>query len=206
MNKNLPGRFVFSAVIVAMGILTGPFGSLVLAAEPPTVVKQGKAPPSEFTPERPGYMHIREVRVTRNQKQELTFEIKLSGEIPSRTDEKLRYYIGFDIDNDAGTGSIASTSPGFGQDIGIWFIRQPKSSQFKESTGEVVYKGVKRDLKIGLARFQGDTITFKVRSDLFSLFPSTKIFVSAEHTFYEKGKETQSVEVSQSGNFILGSE
>jgi hypothetical protein len=177
-----------------------------LAADTPVqVTHPGKAATS-FSKEKPDFLTIKETTVIRNQKQELTFEIKLHGEIPTRTDEKIRYYIGFDIDSDKGTGSVSTNSPGFGQDIGIWFIRESKTSQFKEYTGEVRYKGVERDLKIGLARFQGDTIRFKVRSDLFSLFPELKVFVSASQTFYEKGKETQETEVSQSGIFVVPSE
>ncbi len=177
-----------------------------LAVDAPVQVTHAAKVVYKFSEEKPDFLTIKETTVIRNQKQELTFEVKLNGEIPSRTDEKIRFYIGFDIDNDKATGSVSTTSPEFGQDLGIWFIREPKSSQFKEYTGEVRYKGVNRDLKIGLVRIQGDTVRFKVRSDLFSLFPSLKVFVSASQTFYEKGRETQEIEVSQSGSFLVPTE
>ncbi len=176
------------------------------AAEDPIQVTQPGKPAGAFTEEKPAYLTIKETSVIRSQKQELTFDIKLHGEIPSRTSEQVKYYIGFDIDNDKSTGSAATTSPDFGQDIGIWFIREPKLGHFKEYAGDVRYKGVKRDLQIGMVRIQGDTIHFKVRSDLFSLSPSLKVFVSASHTSFEKGRETQEVEVSQSGIFVVPSE
>lgn len=204
----MPSRLVstsFSAWALSLA-LAMTFASHAPAADAPVQVIQPGRPAGAFTAEKPAYLTIKETSVIRSQKQELTFDIKLHGDIPTRTSEKVKYYIGFDIDNDKSTGSAATTSPDFGQDIGIWFIREPKVSHFKEYAGDVRYKGINRDLQIGTVRIQGDTIRFKVRSDLFSLSPSLKVFVSASHTSFEKGRETQEVEVSQSGVFVVPSE
>jgi hypothetical protein len=205
-TKTSPARLLASAGKFALAcvlLMTSLSGHAEEA--PVSAYVEVKPPAGAFTPEKPDYLYFKDVKVTRNQKMELTFEVTLRGKIPTRTDEKIRFYVGFDIDSDATTGGTSVNNSDFGQDIGIWFFRDPKSSQFSEYTGDIIYKGISRDLRLTQVRIQGNTIKFKVRSDLFSLFPSMKVFLSAEHTFYDHGRQTQSVEVSQAGVFSLGS-
>lgn len=200
-----PAAPIVKSALIGLGLLLMA-GQLGRAEDVPVSAYVEVNPPAgACSPEKPEYLYFKDVRVTRNQKMELTFEATLRGKIPTRTDEKIQFYVGFDIDSNASTGGSSVNNPTFGQDIGIWFVRDAKTSQFKEYTGDVNYKGITRELRLTQVRIQGDTIKFKVRSDLFSLFPSMKIFLSSEHTFYDRGQKTQSVEVSQAGIFTLDS-
>ncbi len=195
------GRFSFltiplPAVCAALGLLAFSICSSS-AGEPSRVFFENPMPPHAFSEEKPDFMFFKDITVTRKERLELRFEVTLRGKIPVNHDPKVAYYFGFDIDSDPSTGSAALTSSNFGQDIGVWFVKEYKSSRFQEFSGSILYHGKTQTLKVTQAKVKGDRIEFDVRSELFGFFPTLKVFGDSEQTFFKKGLKTNSVQVNQ---------
>jgi len=154
---------------------------------------------ANYTDEKPDYLYFKDLTLTRKTKNGFEVEITLAGKIPSNMKDKIVYYIGFDIDNNASTGSAATTAPNFGQDIGVWIVKDKGTNRFQEETGSMVYHGKKVDITVTGLRVSDDKISFKMRSELFGAFDSFKFFGSANRTIYSGNGElvTSNVEVDQ---------
>lgn len=162
----------------------------------PSLVVQGKVPKEGYSEQRPDYMHFKDVKVTREGKQRLSFDITLQGKLPANPKESVSYYFGFDIDQDASTGGVSANSPNFGQDVGFFIYQNQGDSKFVVSSNSVEYKGRVREIDVSGLKVKGDKIEVKVRSELFSFFDSFKFFLSATQRMYDKGKLVNETQVS----------
>ena len=161
---------------------------------PQTLTVKGNSPKGEFSEQRPDYLHIKEVTVTREGKQRLNFVVTLMGDVPSNPKESISFYFGFDIDSDSATGHIAANSPNFGQDVGFYIYQNQGDSRFKSWSNDVLFKGREREITVSNFKVRGNTVEVSVRSELFSMFDSFKFFVSTKQRIFERGKlinETQ---------------
>jgi hypothetical protein len=177
--------------LLAFSICSSPAG------EPGRVFFENPAPAGAFSEEKPAFLYFKDITVIRKEKLELRFDVTLRGKIPANLDTKVVYYFGFDIDADPATGSSALGSSNFGQDIGVWFVKEQKSSRFEEMVGSLLYHGKNQTLKVTQAKVKGDKIEFDVRSELFGFFPTLKVFGDSEQTFFKRGLKTNSVQVNQ---------
>lgn len=157
-----------------------------------------KPPEGAFSDQRPDYLHIKEVVITRTGAQRLQFEVTMLGEIPKNPKESVSIYFGFDIDQDPSTGGVAAHSPNFGQDLGFSIYQNQGDTHFQIASNSVEFKGRSREIKVSGLKVRGDKIEVDVRSELFSMFDSFKFFVSASQRIFEKGKQVSSTQVSTS--------
>jgi hypothetical protein len=186
-----------SACAFLLAALTLPvvtsFGALT--AEPAKTHFENPVPSGAYSKEKPEFLFFKDITVTRKEKQELRFDVTLGGKIPTNLANEVTFYFGFDIDSDPATGGNAITRPGFGQDMGIWFVRKKGSPRFEESTPSVVFRGKTYTLRANQVKIRGDKIEFDVRGELFDLFPKFRLFVRSKQVSYERGLETASVDV-----------
>ena len=186
------------AFLLSLGVLTlCTFSSSAGAEEAgQSLVVQGKPPKGAYSEQQPDYLHFKEVKITREGKQRLSFDITLQGELPKNPKESVSFYFGFDIDQDASTGSVAAHAPGFGQDVGFFIYQNQGDSKFIVYSNAVDYKGRMRSIDVSGLKVRDNKIEVKVRSDLFSLFDSFKFFLSASQTIYSNGKKVSETQVN----------
>ena len=178
-------------------VLTVSPGVWAATAEPPKTFFENPVPPGSYSDEKPDFLFFKNITITRKEKQELHFDITLCGKLAAKRDNKVIFYFGFDIDADPSTGSKSLTIPDFGQDIGIWFVKEKGLNRFVESAGSVVTRGKTLTFKISQTKVSGDKIEFDVRSELFGIFPQFRMFVQSEQDFYKRELKTNSVDVDQ---------
>jgi hypothetical protein len=189
-------KIAFSLSVICLGTLfLMPLESGLAEEAKPSIVVQGKVPQGGYSEQRPDYMHFKEVKVTREGKQRLSFEITLQGKLPANPKESISYYFGFDIDQDAATGSVSANAPNFGQDIGFFVFQNQGDSKFVVSSNSAEYKGRLREIDVSGLKAKGDKIEVKVRSELFSFFDSFKFFLSASQRIFENGKKVNETQV-----------
>lgn len=161
----------------------------------------------QFSEEKPDYLHFKKVVVTREGKNKYNFDITLKGKIKSNTKDKIYYYVGFDIDDDAATGTTAAHSPKFGQDIWIFITKPVGTNRFEENSSSVMFRGKVQELKLSGLKMNDDKINFDLRSELFGFNDKFKFFVSATRLGYERDKvvSDQQVDVlSSNGPVTFG--
>ncbi len=185
-------KFEFFAAIVCLGLFL-PAPAFSEEAKPSIVVK-GNPPKGGYSEQRPDYLHFKEVKVTREGKQRLSFDITLQGELPANPKESVSFYFGFDIDKDASTGG--SSDPNFGQDVGFFIYQNQGNSKFIVYSNSVEFKGRNREIDINGLKVKGNKIEVKVRSELFSFFDSFKFFLAAKQRVYESGKRVNETDVN----------
>ena len=142
-------------------------------------------PKGGFSDEKPAYMWFKDLSITKTSKLSYDVEMTLFGEVPSNMEDKLYYYLGFDIDNNKSTGGASVTAPNFGNDISIWIVKDAKTNRFEGKSGELKYRGVVQDITLSTVKVAGDKVTFKMRSPLFGMSDTFKFFGSATITRYD---------------------
>ena len=188
----LKSACAFLLAVLTLPVVTA-FGAL--GSEPAKTHFENPVPSGAYSKEKPEYLFFKDITVTRKEKQELRFDVTLNGKIPTNLANEVTFYFGFDIDSDPATGGNAITCPGFGQDMGIWFVRKKGSPRFEESTPSVVFRAKTYTLKASQVKIRGNKIEFDVRGELFDLFPKFRLFVRSKQVSYERGLETASVDI-----------
>ncbi len=161
-----------------------------------SLLVEATAPKQVFSEQRPEYLHIKNVLVTREGTQRLEFEVTLLGKMPINPKESVSIYFGFDIDKDSSTGSVTAQSSNFGQDVGFFIYQNQGDSKFRVTNNSVDFKGRQRDINVSKFKVDGDKISVSVRSELFSMFDSFKFFVSVSQRVFEKGKMVNETQIS----------
>jgi len=156
---------------------------------------KGKRPDGPFTEQKPGFLHFREVIITRESSQRLKFDITLAEDIPNDLKDSVSFYFGFDIDNDASTGTVFTTVPNAGFDMGFHIYRTKGMGLFKSWSNAANLKGRSRDIDISGLKVKGNKIELMARSELFRMYDSFKFYMVSNIDFYEKGKKVNEVDV-----------
>jgi hypothetical protein len=186
-----------SAFLFCGGVLSFCVLSSALNAEEAekTLTVKGSPVKAAISEQRPDYLHFKEVKITREGKQRLSFDITLQGEMPKNPKDSVSIYFGFDIDEDPATGSVAAHAPGFGQDVGFYIYQNQGDTRFLVHSNSVMYKGKLREIDVSGLKVRGDKIEVKVRSELFSFFDSFKFFLSASIRPYSISGGTSETQV-----------
>lgn len=161
-----------------------------LPAEESLKVEQ-PAPEKGYSPERPDYLHFKEVLITRKSKYSLDFEIVLQGKIPSRLDrnEGVRYKIYVDL-ADLKTDTTEKTIGDFNSDLIIAVFQNPRTSRFDSWSNSVRFQNTIYDVKITKLRASDDRISFEARCELFGMAEAMRFTASTGRLFIKKGEES----------------
>lgn len=188
---------ICSVLLFSVGILSvlAPIPDAGAQEAKQSLVVVGSVPAEGYSEQRPKYLYFKEVKIAREGKHRLSFDITLQDELPKNPKESVSFYFGFDIDSDASTGGVAARSPNFGQDVGFFIYQNQGDDKFIVSSNAVEYKGRLREIDVSGLKVKGNKIEVKVRSELFSFFDTFKFFVSATQRIFENGKRVNETQV-----------
>lgn len=183
-----PARILAAAALVA--------GSFLL---PSQVIAQSvtlTGSPSNFSDERPDYLHLKEAILTRKSKTSYNVDVTLAAPLPNNIKEDVVYfYVGFDIDNNANTGRTTASNPDFGQDIGAYVRKRFGTNRFVPDDGTAKIDGKSEAVKVTNLKMTGDKVSFDLRSSLFGDHDTFKFFVCSRATKFKNGEEISSIQV-----------
>lgn len=155
-------------------------------------------PTAGFTEDRPDFLYFKDATITKKGKYSFDYDITLYGKIPNNLDDKVTFYIGFDIDNDKSTGG-AGINSNFGQDIGVFIYKDANTNRFQESSNKLLYRGKMHELKVTGLKVNDDKISFSLRCELFGYNDAFKVFFHSNIAKYERGVRTSATDVSTIG-------
>ncbi|HRJ70832.1 MAG TPA: hypothetical protein PLS03_01335 [Terrimicrobiaceae bacterium] len=151
----------------------------VSAAFSQSMTVENPDPGAEVSEEKPAYLFFKNAVISKKGKFSYDVDVTLWGEIPSNMADKIYYYLGLDIDNDKSTGDVSTVTPTFGKDIAVWIEKPKGTNKFDAHSGTMHYRNVKESISVTGVKVSGDTISFKMRSQLFGLSDTFKFFFSA---------------------------
>lgn len=155
-------------------------------------------PPAQPTEAKPEYLFFKKGTFTRTGKNKIDVEIDLAGKLPNNLSDKyISFSIGFDIDNNAASGSESIAFPGLGVDISAWVFKPIGTNKYDSSSGSVVVKSRARDIRISKLKVNDDKISFEMSSELFGEYPSLRLYVISSVSESDQGLRTSKTSVDQ---------
>lgn len=148
------------------------------------------APSYVFSAEKPGYLHFKEVTVTRNTKYSLDFDFVLQEPLPNRLPkgEGVRYKVYFDLNEVVASYIEKKISPDFASDLIISIFKNPESSRYDSWVGLLQVGNTVHEIKVTKLKVDGDRVSFSARCKLFGEVEGLRFAVS---TGLLRGKDGQ---------------
>jgi hypothetical protein len=155
-------------------------------------------PPKAVSADKPEYLHFKKGTFTRIGKNRIDVEIELAGELPNNmSDDKVSFAIGFDIDNQASTGTESISFPGLGKDISISIYKPVGTNKFTWDSGSVVLKNRSLSIEVSKLKVRDGRISCELQSPLFGEYPSLRLYVLSKLTKGKGGMVSSQTSVDQ---------
>jgi hypothetical protein len=153
-------------------VCTGAFAQSLKLEQP--------APQYAFDAAKPGFLHFKEVTVTRNTKYSLDFDFVLQEPLPNRLPkgEGVRYKVYFDLDGLVADYIEKKISPDFKSDLIISIFKNPDSTRFDSWVGLLQIRSTVHEIKITKLKVDADRISFSARCKLFGEVEGLRFAVS----------------------------